>query len=305
MIDAFTICQVYAPPTMHDKPKAAPAHEFHLTDHSVLALCERDSIAFAQSQCMNDVALLGDGQWHWNGWLNAKGRVIALFALIRLDEQTLWLLVPDMAAAELAERMRRYVFRSKVSLTVRDDLHVTGRFNAPSQARLSTIGKIDEVVELDMSAEGCPQRSLCIDTARATEDASLLDQWAAFDLQHGLPRLPASQIEQWTPQQLGLERLAAFSVKKGCYPGQEVVARTHFLGQAKRTACLLHTSRPLTAGNDICDAQQQLVGKIVACSDTMAMTVLPMQVQAESINSPLFVGDQRVELMPFLGGLQR
>ena len=54
-------------------------------------------------------------------------------------------------------------------------------------------------------------------------------------MRHGLPRLPASQREQWTPQQLALDRLAAYSVKKGCYPGQEIVARTHFLGKAKRS----------------------------------------------------------------------
>ena len=64
----------------------------------------------------------------------------------------------------------------------------------------------------------------------------------AFDLEHGLPRLPASQAEHWTPQQLSLERLGAFSVKKGCYPGQEIVARTHFLGKAKRGLALLEGS---------------------------------------------------------------
>ena len=308
MIDAFTIRQVYAPPTMHDKPKAAPAHEFHLTNHSVLGLCGRDSIAFAQSQCMNDVALLGDGQWHWNGWLNAKGRVIALFALLRLNPETLWLLLPDAAAEGLAEQLRRYVFRSKVRVAARNDLQVIGSFAAPLHAQFNQIGQLgeaaSETVELDLSAQGGSRR-LCIRTISAIEDADALAQWAAFDLQHGLPRLPASQIEHWTPQQLGLERLAAFSVKKGCYPGQEIVARTHFLGQAKRTAGLLHTSRALTAGEEVCDAQQQSVGKIIACSGALAMAVLPTQMQAEGLDNPLFIGDLRVQPLLFGGGLQR
>lgn len=308
MIDAFTISQVYAPPTMHDKPTAAPAHEFHLSEHSVLTLCGRDSIAFAQSQCMNDVALLGDGQWQWNGWLNAKGRVIALFALLRLDSETLWLLLPDVPAEGLAEQLRRYVFRSKVIATARNDLQVTGSFAAPLHAQLNNIGQLGEManatVELDLSAQGGARR-LCIHTTAATEDAAARAQWATFDLQHGLPRLPASQVEHWTPQQLGLERLAAFSVKKGCYPGQEIVARTHFLGQTKRTASLLHTSHPLTAGDDVCDQQQHSFGKVVACCDALAMAVLPAQMQAEGIDNPLFVGDHRVQPVAFMGGLQR
>lgn len=308
MIDAFTISQVYAPPTMHDKPKAAPANEFHLSDHSVLALCGRDSIAFAQAQCMNDVALLGDGQWQWNGWLNAKGRVIALFALVRLNPETLWLLLPDVPAEDLAEQLRRYVFRSKVSLTARNDLQVIGSFAVPLQAQSNQIGLLGEAagetVELDLSAQGGFRR-LCIRATSATEDAACMAQWAAFDLHHGLPRLPASQAEHWTPQQLGLDRLAAFSVKKGCYPGQEIVARTHFLGQTKRTAGLLHSSRTLVAGEDICDSQQRPSGKTVACRGALAMAILPTQDLAEDTGNSLFIAGQRVELVAFLGGLQR
>ena len=293
---------------MHDKPKAAPANEFHLSDHRVLALCGRDSIAFAQAQCMNDVTLLGDGQWQWNGWLNAKGRVIALFALMRLNPETLWLLLPDVPAEDLAGQLRGYVFRSKVSVTARNDLQVIGSFAAPLHAQFNQIGQLgettDEIVELDLSAQGGARR-LCIRTPSATEDAACLAQWAAFDLQHGLPRLPAAQAEHWTPQQLGLDRLAAFSVKKGCYPGQEIVARTHFLGQTKRTAGLLHTPRTQVAGEDICDSQQHPLGKIVACRGALAMAILPTQDLAEQTASALFIADQGVELVPFLAGLQR
>src|SRR3546814_3450771 len=57
----------------------------------------------------------------------------------------------------------------------------------------------------------------------STDDLDARARWVAFDLAHGLPRLAESQIEKWTPQQLSLERLHAYSVKKGCYPGQEIV----------------------------------------------------------------------------------
>ena len=115
---------------MHDKPQAAPAHEFALPGHAVLALSGRDAVGFAQAQFMNDVTVLADGQWQWNGWLTPKGRVIALFALLRVDAETLWLvLLPEVDAAALAARLQRFVFRSKVTLA---PLTVPVKYTGPS-----------------------------------------------------------------------------------------------------------------------------------------------------------------------------
>ena len=59
-----------------------------------------------------DVASLADGHWQWSGWLTPKGRVIALFALLRFDAGKLWLLLPDADATQLRESLQRFVFRS-------------------------------------------------------------------------------------------------------------------------------------------------------------------------------------------------
>ena len=76
---------------MPDKPDPC----FALPDQAVIALHGRDALAFAQAQFMNDVAALADGQWQWNGWLTAQGRVIALFVLLRRDAESLWLVLGD------------------------------------------------------------------------------------------------------------------------------------------------------------------------------------------------------------------
>jgi len=260
---------------MHDKPQAAPAREFRLPSHEVLAIIGRDAAAFAQAQFMNDVAALGDGQWQWNGWLTPKGRVLALFALLRIDAEMLWLLLPDADPAELADALRRYVFRSKLKIEVCGDLHASGGFDAPAQARGPAWARIGDAVELDMSGDGGPRR-LRIDAAPADDDAAALARWDAADLAHGLPRLPASQAGQWTPQQLSLERLRAFSVKKGCYPGQEIVARTHFLGQAKRGLALYETDAAPAAGAEVFE-DTRAVGSIVASAAPLALAVLPVE----------------------------
>ena len=240
-------------------------HPFSLPGHDVLSIAGRDAVKFAHAQFMSDVAALAPGHWHWSGWLTPKGRVIALFALLKLDDETLWLLLPDFDAGELAAQLQRYVFRSKLVLQPRRDLLANGAFAMPMQAAGAAFAHSEDGgIELDMGGDGGP-RTLRIDSASAADDVKSQAEWFAFDLAHGLPRLPESQREHWTPQQLSLERLKAFSVKKGCYPGQEIVARTHFLGQAKRGLVALCAAKPIPIGADV-ELDGAAIGKIVSAS---------------------------------------
>jgi folate-binding protein YgfZ len=261
-----------------------------LRGHRVLTLEGRDATAFAQAQFMNDVAALAPSHWQWNGWLTPKGRVIALFALLKFDEQTLWLLLPDADPADLAAQLQRFVFRSKVKIAAGDTWRVDAALQASEWASgAHFVGDAAAGVELDMGAEG-GGRSLRIgpideadakaSTDAGFEDAGFEEAWAAEDLHHGLPRLPASQSGLWTPQQLSLEWLLAYSIKKGCYPGQEIVARTHFLGQAKRGVALLETDAPVAIGAEVRDPSRAL-GSVVSVAQTGAtwrlLAVLPLE----------------------------
>jgi folate-binding protein YgfZ len=275
---------------MSDNPHASQTPWFPLYDHRLVALSGRDALAFAQAQTMNDVAALAEGRWHWNGWLTAKGRVIALFAVIRIDNDTLWLLVPDADADDLATRLRRFQFRSKLAIEVRDDLRVAGRLSASGLASGNHwVGSADEGIELDLSGRmdgGMPGRSLRIAPGlHPGANAALLARWRCMDLAHGLPRLDPSQSEQWTPQQLSLERLNAFSVKKGCYPGQEIVARTHFLGQAKRGLALVRGDAPLEPAMDL-PIGGQVVGTVVSTCGDLGLAVLPRDLDVDSPGMP-------------------
>lgn len=239
---------------------------FALPGHRVVALEGRDALAFAQAQFMGDVGVLADRQWQWNGWLTPKGRVVALFALLRVDAQAAWLVLPDADPADLAQRLRRYVFRSKLAIEARDDLRAGGAFRAFAGAEGAVVAPAGDGFALDLGGAGGPRTLFvgAIDAPR--EDTDALARWNAADLDHGLPRLDAAQSEQWTPQQLSLERLRAYSVKKGCYPGQEIVARTHFLGQAKRGLALFEADAPLAAGAQVLDGERA-AGTIVGTAD--------------------------------------
>lgn len=208
-----------------------------LSGFGVLAVSGPDAAAFLQAQLMNDVAALAPGQWHWGGWLTPKGRVIALFALLRLAEDRFLVLAPDMAADELGSALKRFVFRSKLALDAAPGwVAASGPVReTPAPDRLAEDG--GNRLALDFGDPSAPRTLWLLpadDAALAPADPAVDAGWQARDLGYGLPRLPASQREAWTPQMLSLERLSAFSLKKGCYPGQEIVARTHYLGQAKR-----------------------------------------------------------------------
>lgn len=283
---------------------------FALPGHRVLEISGRDATAFAHAQFMNDVAGLAGGAWQWNGWLTPKGRVVALFALLKLETDRLWLLLPDADPSRLAEALQRFVFRSKVVIEPRVDCRVAGAFAPPARAlgaqADASVAPGAMHAELDFGGDGGP-RTLRIDTiGTMSEVAGMPDsadvlRWMRFDIQHGLPRLPPSQEEQWTPQMLSLDRLRAYSVKKGCYPGQEIVARTHFLGQAKRGLVLLEGGAPVAPGTDVVDGDRSL-GMVVSSAGLMALAVLPLERDAAPL---LRAGEVELSGRPLQGGLAR
>ena len=104
MAGSFTTLSL-SPAPMSDKSTTPPDAFFAIPGHRVLAMEGRDALKFAQAQFTTDVQALEDGHWQWSGWLTPKGRVIALFALLRLGPEQLWLVLPDADPAALAEQL--------------------------------------------------------------------------------------------------------------------------------------------------------------------------------------------------------
>lgn len=210
-----------------------PDRAFALPDAELLAIAGPDAMAFAQAQFTNDVEALVDGQWQWNGWLDAKGRLQALFGLLREDDQRLLAWLPAGGAGHLGAALARFRFRSKLQLQPergRSLVAVPGA-GAPAPGVLT----LPSDAHLGL-------RHLRLVAGTVAPGAPLdLDAWHAADLRMGLPWLrpggPASG--RFVPQWLGLERLPALSLRKGCYPGQEIVARIHYLGQSRRAPALV------------------------------------------------------------------
>jgi folate-binding protein YgfZ len=286
-------------------PGSAPA----LSGFSLLGVAGPEAAAFLQAQTMNDLRALAPAQWHWSGWLNPKGRVIALFALLKLAEDDFLLLLPDFPAAQLLPLLQRYVFRSKLRLQVVSDL-VAAADRSPAAGAEERhddrfIGDRQSGLLLDFGGTELRRNLLLLPPdcpLLAPPDPACDAEWLAQDLSHGLPRLPASQSEAWTPQMLSLERLHAFSLKKGCYPGQEIVARTHYLGQARRSLGYLEGTE-LEPGATLSGVDGAAIGTVISVtSDRLAgLAVLQLDKRTQETR----IGDRVVALSRFSEGLQR
>jgi folate-binding protein YgfZ len=192
-----------------------------------------DAIAFAQAQFSSNLASLADGQWQFSAWLDAQGRVKYLFHLVRLDGQRLHLLLRGGEAQALAGELQRYVFRARVRVVA-----------LPAQ-QLATVQAmaLHEAVEQDGALVlGCGSHGLKV-AAQGDDD------WCLPQLRAGWPWLVHGTAGELLPAWLDLGALGATALDKGCYPGQEIVARMHYRGGSKRQMHHVRLSRAIPPGS--------------------------------------------------------
>ncbi|MGD9582858.1 MAG: folate-binding protein YgfZ [Lysobacterales bacterium] len=232
----------------------------HLTGIDLLKVHGPDATAFLQSLLSNDLReLTAAGNAQWTALLTPQGRVIALMALIRTGDQEFLLAVPNHRGDELRLNLQRFVLRRKLELG-----------DAPSSALIGTIAS-------DSAAPGAalplPFRSgrrwLLASASEAEHYPPAGDDWRRMDLEDGLAFLDVAASGKFLAQAIGLHLLPAVSLGKGCYPGQEIVTRSHYLGKSKRHLALLSSrdggdAAPPAAGTPLSDAEGRHRGDIVA-----------------------------------------
>jgi len=208
----------------------------------LLEISGPDAAAFAHAQFSSDVSVLADGRWQWSAWLSAQGRVRAFFRLLRSSAERMTLILNGGSAGALEENLRRYVLRSKVQLRIVEGRRALGFYDAGElQEKTGRLPRGDEFIETQshtVLAAGHEPRWLLVENAAAAtqtdETAQALNIWRAADIAAGIVELDDALRDRYLPAWMNLERLGAVSVRKGCYPGQEIVARLYFKGGNKR-----------------------------------------------------------------------
>jgi len=225
-----------------------------LPGFGVLRIAGADTEAFLQGQVTNDVRLLADGRTQVSACCTNQGRVIALMRL-RQTEEAIYALLPADLTAKLATHLRKFVLRARVEILQAADLHVgaiiLGAADAGSQRAFDEAAMTMSPVPMSGSTEVvtfqyAQGREIVAAPAAAWRAISGLSlsrpsaqaqqEWIAADIADGLPQVFAATSEHFTPQMLNVDLVNGVSFTKGCYTGQEIVARTHHLGRVKRRA---------------------------------------------------------------------
>lgn len=223
-----------------------------------------DAIAFAHAQLASDVRQLQPGSWQWSAWLDPQGRVRALLQIMRTHEQHLLLLLRGGTAADLAEALSRYVLRSKVTVIAHEPRQLLDADPLPEYS-LQVDGD-DLIVGMGSHA------------LRITTVSGQSQHWRLAAIKAGHPWLPYHSLDSLLASALSLQRLGAVSLSKGCYPGQEIVARLHYRGGGKQHLWQVESNMPLAPGSPLACAGEKvghiLDGAIDASGTFPALAVL-------------------------------
>ncbi|MEY2854199.1 MAG: hypothetical protein RL030_1331 [Pseudomonadota bacterium] len=196
-----------------------------------------DARAFLQGQLSQDLERVTPSTPRLAGLHDPQGRCLALLRLFALDADQWLAVMPRELLAPVSERLLKYVLRSKVQLAP-----------ATSQWRAYGVWGPDAAAAAATRAhqmlDATEERALVIaPRLEPLPDGEPLDeqQWHAQDIRAGLPQVFAATSGLFTAQMLNLDLVDGVSFTKGCYTGQEIIARTHYLGQARRRMHRFHT----------------------------------------------------------------
>lgn len=265
------------------KPAIAP-----LLDQRIITVSGDDAGSFLQNLLTNDVNALTTNQAQLNGLCNPKGRLLAIFQLIKREQDYLIVLPAELAEA-IAQRLSMFKLRSKVDITIAESLVVLGIINPDSkvtdlpsmtmQGSKAGLGlMIKQAGKASRFLTICDKDNLVTPIEWLADDWQLTDQtyWQLLDIEAGLPAIFNNSKEQFTPQQVNLDIVGGVSFKKGCYPGQEVVARLHYLGSPSRRMFLAKMgSSELPHANDpVLDDEGKTLGHVVQAQTARDNTLL-------------------------------
>ena len=234
-----------------------------LNRYGLLSVTGPDARDFLHAQLTNDIANLPADRAVLAGWCTAKGRLLASFLVIPSPDGFLLQLARDIAPA-VAKRLSMFILRSKVKVADESDAWV--QYGVWQEAP-SVIWERDTV-----SVPVGNQRHLKIGKGLSLKSTRSEEAWTLEEIRAGRPLISAATQDKFVPQMLNLEKLGAVDFRKGCYPGQEIVARAQHLGEVKRRM----TRVELPQGVELEPGQEFNGGVVVDSAAGEALAVMPV-----------------------------
>ena len=273
-----------ASPSPADTARTAPdvSGMTVLTHLGVIRATGEDAASFLQGQLTQDVLGLSLSEARLAAFCNAKGRMQASFIVFKRSEQEILLVCSRDILAATLKRLSMFVMRAKARLTdasdefrllglVGDATELIAAFARPSWAKVD----IDTANIVFLPASAGQARALwCAPVADPVPALLPLDinTWHWLAVQSGVAMISQPIFEAFVPQMLNYESVGGVNFKKGCYPGQEIVARSQFRGTLKRRAYLAHIGSQPSIGQEVFSAidAEQPCGLVAACAPNPA-----------------------------------
>lgn len=242
--------------------------------------------SFLQNQLSNDATLLTASQAQLSGYCSPKGRLLAVFTVQQLGVDDFALALPLALVAPTLKRLKMFVLRSKLTLTdASGELPVLGLIGESAVAALTGLGFAAPTTDYGVAEHaGCwllrrpgpvPRFELRASAGQLTAlrqslglPAAAAGDWALAEIVAGIPQVLPETSDHFVPQTIDLDRAGGISFTKGCYPGQEIVARVHYLGRVKQRLHLARCDASAAAGTPVFAAQGsgQAVGELMAAA---------------------------------------
>lgn len=258
--------------------------------YTLIEISGKDAEAFLQGQLTQDVSRLDMAISLPAAWCNAKGRVITLMRLLRL-RNSIGLVVPASLADAIVQKLTMYRLRSDVTIDKSvDDWKCVAVSGTEALERLDRAGlkpdanaarMSDGLIAVDYSTadrfvEVYGNSKAFADAGLSFEQVLSDEEHAAMKIRAGLAEITPENTEKYTPHMLNLDRLGAISFDKGCYTGQEVVARTENLGESKRRLQRYRCdSSAIAIGDKVSDGERD-VGTVVNVQGDELLAVTPV-----------------------------
>jgi len=239
-----------------------------LTHLGLIEASGEEAKPFLHSQFTNDVNHLPESLAQHAGWCNAKGRMQASFLIWRTGENYQLTLAADLQEA-VQKRLQMFVLRAKVKLAAQTAntllLGLAGPQGEealadaalPCPAEPMSTARADGITVIRLDATrfiiAVPETALAALWQKLTVKArpAGVPVWRWLDIQAGFPLVTLATKEEFVPQMADFEKIGGVSFHKGCYPGQEIVARTQYLGKVKRHLYRLTSPQALKAGDSL------------------------------------------------------
>ena len=306
-----------------DARRAAAETVIAPLDHLGLLRAEGPEAAtFLHNLLTNDVSGMGETDLRRAGFCTPKGRLLADLLLWRDGESIMLQLAADLAPA-MQKKLSMYILRSKAKLGDASDAYARIGIAGPQAVALLQAHSLPCPAALQVAGfDG--GTVLGLDTGRfeiaiTMEKASALWQalstgaspvgtaaWLGLDIAAGIPLITAATSEAFVPQMVNYELIGGVGFKKGCYPGQEIVARTQYLGKIKRRMYRAHlaATSPCKPGTQVYAAEtgEQACGAVVLCAPAAdGGQDLLLVAQSTAVASGIHIGEPagpRAELLP-------